>query len=358
MNMQTQQPGMKAKPDIGKSVSTFFINMKDSPFLNRKITDKSRLFVIEASPGTMKIERSEPTKAVLIAPVGINVGEDLRELASGLEIGWGSYESGKYNSNVVGGVLSGLWAAAGSIKGATISGVGGTYVRRTVDGLMMGISNIVGTAVNGVMIGAGNRTKKLMGMAAGAVNVADEIIGAAMSIILTHVNELVRGLVVSGFWSGLYGDVDGVAVTGIGTMVEGKVRGIIVTGVATSIHKEPRRRSGEVGVDGAVVSGVGTYIEGDVKGAAMSGLVTYISKTLHGFGMGLVNYAEAVVGLRIGLVNIVKELTPAWSVDLGLVNINLHEKSLLKRYTPILSVRWKGKKVEAGGNADDLARAA
>lgn len=257
--------------------------------------------------GGLGVGAGGSVRGISVGGLGVGAGGDVRGLALG---GLGAGAGGSVRGIAVGGLGAG---AGGSVRGAMIGGLGagagGDARGLFIGGLGAGAGgNVRGMAVGGVGVGAGGNVR---GMALGGVGV-----GAGGDL---------RGLSVAGVGVGAGGDVSGLTVAGIGIGSGGRLHGISVAGIGVGA---PRVDGGAVAAIVGAERARGVFIapamfrienDGRFTGGALS-TVNLVRGHQAGLSIGVVNYAQSLRGVQLGLVNIVRD-NPAPYRVLPLMNV-------------------------------------
>ncbi len=241
-----------------------------------------------------------------VGGLGVGTGGQVRGLAAG---GLGVGAGGSARGILVGGLGAGV---GGDLRGAAVGGLGvgagGSVRGLLVGGLGVGAGGSVrGVTVGGVGVGAGGGVR---GISVGGVGVAS---GGTVS-----------GIQVAGVGVGAGGRVSGVTVAGVGVGAGGTVWGLTVAGLGIGA---PRLEGGMaallVGAEttkGVVIAPIlfRTEIGGSITGASVSS-VNAVRGSQVGLTVGIVNYAERLKGVQLGVINIVRD-NPAPFKALPLIN--------------------------------------
>ena len=240
------------------------------------------------------IAAEETLGGISVALVGSGGGSSIRGIhAAGIGVGSG----GDVRGIAVGGIGIG---AGGSLRGLMIGGIGagaGGSARGIVIG---GIGAAAGGSLQGIAIGG-------IGVGAGGNS---------------------RGLIIGGIGAGIGGDFEGIAIGGIGVGAGGTMRGLAIGGIGVGAPKIRGIALGGVGVGGADLHGVFLSLvsvkatdNGVVSGLAVSAYNDARKGTQRGLMIGLVNIADQLHGVQLGLVNIVRG-NPAGRRVLPIANWN------------------------------------
>lgn len=289
-----------------------------------------------------------------IAPVGLAIEHDAHGIMlGGLGIGAG----GELRGISIGGIGAG---AGGGVRGIAVGGIGvgsGGDVRGiALGGIGAGVGgNVRGLAAGGIGVGAGGNIR---GIVIGGIGAAagGDLRGAAIGGIGVGAGGDARGLLIGGIGAGVGGDVRGIAIGGVGVGAGGDARGILIGGVGVGAGGSVNGIAiggvgvgagdrihgaaiGLVGVGSPRIEGlaIGGYVRAeevrgliiapalfrsfesaDVRGVVLSG-VTVTHGHQKGLALAVVNYAESLDGVQLGVLNIVRE-NPAGRRWLPIVN--------------------------------------
>ena len=238
-----------------------------------------------ASVGAVGVGASENLHGLNIGGIGAGAGSTLSGISLG---GVGVGAGGDVRGIAVGGVGVG---AGGSLRGIAVGGIGaGTG------------GSARGALFGGIGVGAGG---ELRGVAVAGVGV-----GAGGDL---------TGVAVSGVGTGSGGDMTGLSIAGVGVGSGGTLRGVALAGVGVGA---PRIVGGVsaplVGADrmrGVVVAPILFRTE---RGGRLTGMsvstVNAVRGHQHGLAIGIVNYAESLNGVQLGVINIVRQNPKAYRV--------------------------------------------
>ncbi|MEO5816154.1 MAG: hypothetical protein ABIT20_12830 [Gemmatimonadaceae bacterium] len=186
--------------------------------------------------------------------------------------------------------------AGGSLEGIMVGGIGaGTG------------GTITGIGVGGIGLGSAGKMK---GLFVGGVGVGS--------------GEDIEGIVIGGVGVGAGRDLTGISIAGIAAGAGGTLTGLTVAGVATGA---PRLRGvalsaiavGGQDVKGLVFAGAWMRIEnGQFSGVSVSSF-NQVKGVQHGLAIGIVNFAEELHGVQVGLINIARN-NPSGARVLPLLN--------------------------------------
>lgn len=215
------------------------------------------------------------------------------------------------------------------LRGVTVAGLGGgaggTLSGISIGGIGLGAGDGVrGLAVGGIGVGSGGDARGILFGGVGA-GVGGSLRGAALGGVGVGAGGNARGLMVGGIGVGAGGDVRGVSVAGVGVGSGGTIHGLSIAGVGVGA---PRLEGGVlaplVGAETAraiIIAPIlfRTESDGELVGASLSA-VNAVRGYQRGLSIGLVNYAESLFGVQLGLVNIVRDNPSPFRV-LPIINI-------------------------------------
>jgi hypothetical protein len=237
------------------------------------------------------------TGARSVQGLGVGAGlaafDDFRGIAvAGLGMGAGR--------NVTGIAVAGLGAGAGgSLEGLAVGGLG-----------IGAGGSIEGIAVGGLGVGSGGDVTGLLvgGLGAG---VGGDGLGILLAGLGAGAGGDVTGLAVTGLGVGAGGTLEGVFLTGGGVGAGTALRGVAVAGLGVG---SPRIQGVAVAlgvggweVDGLVVAPAYFRVTegGRITGAVISAY-NDIRGAQNGLAIGLVNIADELHGVQVGVINIAR----------------------------------------------------
>jgi hypothetical protein len=209
--------------------------------------------------------------------------------------------------------------AGGSMEGLMIGGIG-----------LGGGGDITGIGIGGIGVGTGGHMKGLMigGIGAGSGGDVDGIVIGGIGV---GAGGHVKGLAIGGIGVGGGGNAEGIMIGGIGVGVGGDMTGLAVGGIGVGAGGTFTGVGiGGIGVGaqrakGLMISGIAGGAQ-DLTGIAFSTAWFKLEKgEMH--GMSVASYNEIrgrQRGLTIGLLNLAEELH---GVQLGLINIAYNNPS-------------------------------
>lgn len=256
------------------------------------------------------------TGAARINGIGAGIlGVGARDRLRGIGVGAAGVGSGGALEGImVGGLGVG---SGGDITGIGVGGLGlgsgGSLHGAFVGGLGVGSGqDIVGIVVGGLGAGA---SRDIKGIVVGGAGV-----GAAGEV---------KGIAIGGLGVGAGGDLTGLAIGGIGVGSGGKLRGVAIGGLGAGAEDVRGLAlagfgAGARDVRGALVSlGWNRLEHGTLRGVSISSF-NQMKGAQRGLAIGIVNYAEELHGVQIGLLNIARNNSPGTRV-LPLINAHRGE---------------------------------
>lgn len=238
---------------------------------------------------------AERIKGLAVGVLGLQAEESIHGISiAGIGSGAGKEMSGAHVA------LIGL-GTGGDMRGIAIGGIG-IGAGGSMRGLMIGgIGAGTGGDLHGIVLGG-------IGAAAGG-----DLEGIAIGLIGVGAGNGGRGLVIGGIGAGVGGDYDGIAIGGIGVGSGGTLRGVGIGGVGVGAQAIHGLGVGGIGVGGNDLKGAFLSIimvkvadGGEVHGLAVSGYNDARNATQRGLMIGVVNIADHLHGMQVGLINIVR----------------------------------------------------
>lgn len=214
-----------------------------------------------------------------VAGLGYGIGESARGI---LVAGLGGGIGGNFTGITVAGLGNGI---GGSVDGILIAGLGAGVAGR-MRGLAVAGLGTGGGSIEGIMIA---------GLGAG---VGGSVRGLAIAGLGVGAGDAVEGILIAGVGAGAGRVVKGLAIGGLG-IGSPSLRGIVISpvvrsgdehGAVVALSNRALVKDGEASVRGIVVAPVN-----DVRGMQ------------RGVSVAIVNYARALKGLQVGVVNIVTD---------------------------------------------------
>jgi hypothetical protein len=243
------------------------------------------------------------------------------------------------------GVATGLFGvgAANRIRGLGVApigvGAGGRLEGIMVGGLGVGSGGgITGIGIGGLGVGSGGA---LRGIFVGGLGVGggSSVDGIAIGGLGVGIGGRLRGVAIGGLGVGGGGDIEGIAIGGLGVGSGGNVTGIAIGGAGVGAGGRFHGLGiGGLGVgaprlDGIAISAfavgaqhaTGALIapwvkieHGQLRGVAVGGF-NQVRGLHHGLAIGIVNYADELEGLQLGLINVARN-NPSGAKVLPVVN--------------------------------------
>lgn len=220
--------------------------------------------------------------------------------------------------------------AGGNLIGITVAGIGagtgGTFTGIGVAGIGFGSgSNLEGLMLAGVGLGSGGSIK---GIAVGGIGLGsgDNIDGIAVGLIGAGAGGDITGIAGGGIGLGAGGDMTGLFAGGVGLGCGGELKGIALAGVGVGAPKitgiTASLAAGTVEFQGVALSPGYFRIdeEGVLKGVSVSAF-NHIKGENSGLSIGIINFAEVLSGVQLGLINIAKS-NPSGLKVLPIFNAN------------------------------------
>jgi len=225
--------------------------------------------------------------------VGISIGDSRR--VTGLRINFRDRRLEQVN-----GINATIWTpyeANGEVNGLAL-GLPATGAAR-ITGLTAGVfgagadERIRGIGVGGLGLGSGGGLSGIMIGGLG-VGTGGDIEGIGVGGLGVGGGGNMRGLMIGGLGVGGGGDATGIIIGGLGAGGGGSVRGLSVGGFGVGAGG---------GVSGIAIGGLGVGSGGDVTGIAIGGLGVGTGGTLRGLGVGGLGVgAPRIVGVVAGLM--------------------------------------------------------
>jgi hypothetical protein len=261
------------------------------------------------SLGLLGIGSGGRMRGISIGGLGAGAGGDM----CGITIGGLGAGSG---GNATGIVIAGLGAGAGgNMKGISIGGLG-AGAGKNLTGITLSLfgggsgKDMTGISVSGLGAGAGKNATGLMigGLGAGAVK---NLRGITAALLGAGAGENMTGIVLAGLGAGARERLTGLAIAGLGAGAQ-EIRGIAVAGFVT----------GGQNVKGATLTaGWAKISEGGSHTGVTVGAFNQIKGSQTGLAIGIVNYAYALHGIQLGIINHVRD-NPKYLRTLPVVNMH------------------------------------
>lgn len=249
-------------------------------------------------------------RGISYGTVGVGAGGELRGIAVG---GIGVGAGGEARGLMLGGIGAG---AGGSLRGIAIGGIGaaaGGDVRGLiVAGVGAGAGgNVRGITMGGIGVGAGGSVR---GLQIGGVGVGagGSVRGITVAGVGAGAGGTVRGITIAGLGVGAGGSVSGISVAGLGVGSGGTLRWLSVAGLGVGAPQiEGAAAALVVGAETTKGVVIAPALFRTERGGRMTGVtfssVNAVRGYQHGISFGLVNYAERLRGMQIGVVNVVRD---------------------------------------------------
>lgn len=236
-------------------------------------------------------------------------GENLRGIATGI---FGVGAQGSIKGVAVAPIGVG---AGGNLAGITVAiigaGSGGSFTGIGVAGIGFGSGgDLEGLMLAGIGLGSGGSIK---GIAVGGIGVGSggSIDGVAVGLIGAGAGGNINGIAVGGIGLGAGGDMTGLLAGGVGLGCGGELKGVALAGggigapAITGITASPA--AGAVEFRGVALAPGYFQIshEGVLKGVSVSAF-NHIKGENRGLSIGIVNFADVLRGVQIGLINIAR----------------------------------------------------
>lgn len=224
-------------------------------------------------------------------------------------IGTNGAMSGGMTNHVSLNVLAGY---AQGLEGVEVGGIA-NLIREDVTGVQVGgIINVVGGSVNGIQVGgiSNHAGGSLKGIQVGGIYnlVQDTIHGIQVSGIANLCQQQVKGLQIAGIVNSAPSKVDGTQIAGLVNQSRGEVSIGQISGLVNHGHD----------IGGFQIAGLGNRARGKVGASQIAGLYNIAKDSVSGVQIaGLYNKASRVKGVQIGLVNIADTLD---GMAIGLLN--------------------------------------
>ncbi|MEP6730672.1 MAG: hypothetical protein ABJE10_08535 [bacterium] len=229
-------------------------------------------------------------RGVGIAPIGLGAGGSLEGIMLG---GIGLGAGGEMTGIGIGGIGVG---AGGRMKGIFLGGIG-VGTGGDAEGLLIGGigvgggGNVRGIAIGGIGVGGGG---SFTGLSIGGIGVGS--------------GGDVTGVSIGGIGVGAGGTLTGLAIGGIGVGAP-TARGVMIGGIATGAQE----------MHGIMLAGAYNKIDkGSLRGLAVAPY-NDIRGVQHGWAIGVINIADELDGVQVGLLNIARN-NPSGRKVLPIVN--------------------------------------
>jgi len=244
----------------------------------------------------------------------LNFRDDRLELVRGINATiWTQYEGsrGRVEGLALGVPITGAYEIRGIGIGAGV-GAERDFVGLGMGGIGIGAGGDVrGIALGGIGVGAGGDLEGIMigGVGAGA---GGDIRGILMGGVGAGASGDMTGVGLGGVGLGVGGDLTGVAIGGLGVGAGGEIRGLAIGGVGVGAPAITGVAIGGFGVGGEDVRGLmiaPAYFNvtqgGEFRGFSVSAW-NRIQGTQRGLAIGILNVADELHGLQVGVINIAR----------------------------------------------------
>jgi hypothetical protein len=254
------------------------------------IGDVPRVTGLRLNYRDRNLERVNGVNVTIWSPYGGGSGT-VRGLALGLPL---------TGAERIDGIATGIFGVgtAGGMTGIGVGGLGigsgGSMRGLFVGGLGVGGGGrIDGIAIGGLGVGVGGR---LRGVAIGGLGVGGG--GSA------------EGLMIGGLGVGSGGDVTGIAIGGLGVGAGGRLHGLAVGGLGVGAPRIDGIAAAALAVGaqdakGALIAPWVKIEHGEMQGLTI-GAFNQVRGLHHGLAIGIVNYAEELQGVQVGVINIAR----------------------------------------------------
>lgn len=237
---------------------------------------------------------------------------------------WNPYDDAR--PSVVRGIALGLpITGAGNIDGLAV-GLLGVGAKDRLRGVGIGVLGLgSGGSLEGIMVGGlgAGSGGSMTGIGIGGLGLGSggKLKGIFVGGLGVGSGEDAEGLLIGGVGVGAGGDLTGITIAGVAAGAGGTLRGLTIAGIAAGA---PRLRgvalsgiaAGGLDVRGVVFAAAwmrvggdqrtnGEYIPGEFTGLTVSSF-NQIRGAQHGLAIGIVNYAEELHGVQLGLINIAR----------------------------------------------------
>ena len=247
---------------------------------------------------------------------GLSLGLVMPEAAylKGIQIGGLGVAAKKGITGITVGLLGA--GSGGKITGLTFGGLGvgsgGGINGLAIGGLGVGSGgNLRGVALGGLGIGSGGQVTGVMlgGLGVGA---GGDVTGLLFGGLGVGSGGDMTGIQVGGLAVGAGGEITGLSIGGLGVGSGEQMRGIAIGGIGVGAPRISGLAIGGIGVGGKEIKGVALAAgfiriadHGYFKGLS-AGAFSYIKGRQNGLSIAIVNYAEELNGVQLGLINIAK----------------------------------------------------
>lgn len=230
----------------------------------------------------------------------------------------------------VNGLAVGLWGPdAGYLNGINLGGVGVT-ANHELNGISLGLigagsgGNINGITIGGLGAGAGG---SITGLSFGALGVGagKDVTGISLGGLGAGAGQNMTGFSVGLLGVGAGKDLTGISIGGLGAGCGGTLSGLTIGGLGAGAPEVIGVTLAGLGVGGERITGVSIAL-GMIKieeGGEYTGFAASAYNNIRGFqqgvSIGIVNRAEDLKGVQIGILNVVDSNPPPFNI-LPLIN--------------------------------------
>jgi len=261
--------------------------------------------------GLLGVSAQTNLRGISFGLLGIGGGAVVKGISiGGLGLGGGGIVSGLNIGGLgvgAGGILSGITLAGlgagsgGDVSGLNLAGLGfgagGDMRGITMAGFGVGAAeNVGGLQLAGFGIGAGGNLTGIS-MAAFGVGAGGDITGISITGLGVGAGEKIKGITISGLGVGAGNELCGITLAGLGAGSR-TLRGLTIAGIAVG-GKELK------GVQLAL--GTVRVADDGCMSLFSASAFNHVQGIQSGLSIGLVNYARRLVGLQLGVINIVKD---------------------------------------------------
>lgn len=250
---------------------------------------------------------------ITLAPLAFNASTHVQGLAASTFFGVGGEVKGIVVSGLGGGIGEGLTGAAVTAGGI---GVGGDVDGIVIAGLGGGIrGNLRGLAGAGIGFGISGSGQGILMTGLGAA-VAGSMTGISVAGIGFGGGGSMRGITIAGMGAGIGGNTAGITVATLGAGIGGTASGLTVSALGVAaVHLRTAAVATTVFSSDAKAVVIAPLmfrtlkrngLDGDATGLFVS-TINSVGGMQHGVSIGVINYARALGGLQLGVLNIVAD---------------------------------------------------
>jgi hypothetical protein len=158
--------------------------------------------------------------------------------------------------------------------------------------------------------------------------------GYQLACVYNYVSQNTYGVQISGVWNIVKKNVTGIQIAGISNLDLDTVKGVEIAGISNHNEKETKgvQFAGIFNINkketkGLQIAGITNHCDTTIKGIQFAGISNHARKDMKGVQMaGIYNYAHKMRGLQFSLINIADTMD---GLGLGLVNIYKNGKHKL-----------------------------